>query len=54
MEQHRGEAARAREERIARLLDDPETLRELRQRRAERRKGKQQRKDRYQSRGISM
>ena len=31
-----------REERIARLLDDPEKLRELRQQRAERKAGKQQ------------
>ena len=50
-----GEDVWEREERIARLLDDPDELRKLRQRRAERRRaGKQQRKGRYQSRGMSM
>ena len=49
-----GEDVRVREERIARLLDDPEKLRELRKQRAERRAGKRQRKGRYQSRGMSM
>ena len=38
-----------REERIARLLDDPEKLRELRQQRAERKAGKQQSKGRHMS-----
>ena len=33
--QHEGEDIQMREERVARLLDDPETLRELRQQRAE-------------------
>ena len=47
--QRKGEDVRAREERIARLLDDPERLRELRQRRAERREGKRQRKGRHMS-----
>ena len=50
-----GEDVWEREERIARLLDDPDELRKLRQRRAERkREGKRQRKGRYQSRGMSM
>ena len=40
--QREGEDIRLREERIARLLDDPEKLRELRQRRAERKAEKQQ------------
>ena len=40
--QREGESPRMREERIARLLDDPEKLRELRQRRAERKAEKQQ------------
>ena len=40
--QREGEDIRMREERIARLLDDPEKLRELRQQRAERKAGKQQ------------
>ena len=43
---------RMREERIARLLDDPEKLRELRQQRAERKAGKQQHKGRHWSMGI--
>ena len=40
--QRAGESPRMREERIARLLDDPEKLRELRQQRAERKAEKQQ------------
>ena len=40
-----------REERIARLLDDPEKLRELRQQRAERKAGKQQHEGRHWSMG---
>ena len=52
--QREGESLRMREERIARLLDDPEKLRELRQQRAEHKAGEQQRKGRYQSRGMSM
>ena len=40
--QREGESLRMREERIARLLDDPEKLRELRQQRAERKAEKQQ------------
>ena len=53
--QRKGEDVRTREDRIARLLDDPDELRRLRQRRAERRRaGKRQRTGRYQSRGMSM
>ena len=52
--QRKGEDVSMRDERIARLLDDPEKLRELRQKRAEQKAGKQQRKGRYQSRGMSM
>ena len=40
--QRKGESLRMREERIARLLDDPEKLRELRQQRAERKAERQQ------------
>ena len=40
--QHKGESLRMRDERVARLLDDPEKLRELRQQRAERKAEKQQ------------
>ena len=40
--QREGESLRMREERIARLLDDPEKLRELRQQRAERKAERQQ------------
>ena len=40
--QREGESLRMREERIARLLDDPDKLRELRQQRAERKAEKQQ------------
>ena len=48
--QHEGENIRMREERVARLLDDPETLRKLRQQRAERNaKGQQQSKGRHMS-----
>ena len=48
--QHEGEDIRMREERVARLLDDPETLRELRQQRAERNaEGQQQSKGRHMS-----
>ena len=50
--QREGEDVRMREERIARLLDDPEKLRELRQQRAERKAGKQQHKGRHWSMGI--
>ena len=39
--QREGESLRMREERVARLLDDPEKLRELRQQRAERKAEKQ-------------
>ena len=49
-----GEDARAREERVARILDDPVKLRELRMQRAERGAGEEQRKGRYQSRGMSI
>ena len=45
----RARSLRMREERIARLLDDPEKLRELRQQRAERKAGKQQSKGRHMS-----
>ena len=47
--QRKGESHRMREERVARLLDDPEKLRELRQQRAERKAGKQQNKGRHMS-----
>ena len=50
--QREGESLRMREERIARLLDDPEKLRELRQRRAERKAGKQQSRGRHMSMRI--
>ncbi len=53
--QHEGEDIRMREERIARLFEDPETLRDLRQQRAERKAERQQQsKGRYQSLGMSM
>ena len=53
--QHEGEDIRMREERVARLLEDPEKLRELRQQRDERKAEKQQQsKGRYQSLGMSM
>ena len=51
--QREGEDIRLREERIARLLDDPEKLRELRQQRAERKaETQQQSKGRYWSMRI--
>ena len=50
--QREGESIRMREERIARLLDDPEKLRELRQRRAERKAGQQQHEGRHWSMRI--
>ena len=50
--QREGESLRMREERIARLLDDPEKLRELRQQRAERKAGEQQSKGRHMSMRI--
>ena len=51
----KGETVQEREERVARLLDDPDELRKLRERRAERRSaGRRQRRGRYQSRGMSM
>ena len=51
--QRAGESLRMREERVARLLDDPEKLRELRQQRAERKAERQQQsKGRYWSMRI--
>ena len=50
--QRAGESPRMRDERVARLLDDPEKLRELRQQRAERKAGKQQNKGRHMSMRI--
>ena len=50
--QREGESLRMREERVARLLDDPEKLRELRQQRAERKAGQQQSKGRHWSMRI--
>ena len=47
--QHEGEDIRMREERVARLLNDPEKLRELRQQRAERKAGQQESKGRHWS-----
>ena len=47
--QRAGESLQMRDERVARLLDDPEKLRELRQQRAERKAGKQQSKGRHMS-----
>ena len=47
--QREGESIRLREERVARLLDDPEKLRELRQQRTERKTGQQQSKGRHWS-----
>ena len=52
--QREGEDIRMREERIARLLDDPEKLQELRQQRAERKAERQQHKGRYQSWGMRL
>ena len=52
-EQREGESLQMREERVARLLDDPEKLRELRQQRAERKAERQQQsKGRYWSMRI--
>ena len=50
--QRKGEGVRMREERIARLLGDPEKLRELRQQRAGRKAEKQQHKGRHWSMGV--
>ena len=47
--QRAGESLQMRDERVARLLDDPEKLRELRQQRVERKAGKQQSKGRHMS-----
>ena len=47
--QHQGEDIRMHEERVGRLLNDPEKLRELRQQRAERKAGQQQSKGRHWS-----
>ena len=52
--QHEGEDIRMREERVARLLDDPEKLRELRQQRAERKTGQRQSKGRHWSMSMRM
>ena len=56
--QREGEDERAREDRIARLLDDPEQLKNLRRQRAERkeahRREERRHKGRYQRRGMSM
>ena len=50
--QRAGESLQMRDERVARLLDDPEKLRELRQQRAERKAGQQQSKGRHWSMRI--
>ena len=50
--QREGEDIRMREERVTRLLDDPERLRELRQQRAERKAERQQSKGRHWSMRI--
>ena len=50
--QREGESLQMREERIARLIDDPEKLRELRQQRAERKAEQQQHKGRHWSMRI--
>ena len=52
--QHEGEDIQMREERIARLLDDPVKLRELRQQRAERKAGQRQSKGRHWSMSMRM
>ena len=52
--QREGEDIRMREDRVARLLDDPEKLRELRQQRAERKAERQQHKGRNQSYGMRL
>ena len=54
VQQRKGEDISMREERIARLLDDPEKLRDLRQKRAEQKAGKRQRKGRHMSMGMRM
>ena len=50
--QREGESLRMHEERVARLLDDPEKLRELREQRAERKAEQQQSKGRHMSMRI--
>ena len=50
--QRKGEDIRMREERVTRLLDNPEKLRQLRQQRAERKAGQQQSKGRHMSMRI--
>ena len=50
--QRAGESLQMRDERVARLLDDPEKLRELRQQRAERKAGQQQSRGRHWSMRI--
>ena len=50
--QRAGESLQMRDERVARLLDDPEKLRELRQQRAEHKAGQQQSKGRHWSMRI--
>ena len=45
--QRKGEAVRTREERVARLLDDPGKLRELRKQHAKRSTGKHQHRGRH-------
>ena len=50
--QRAGESLQMRDERVARLLDDPEKLRELRQQRAERKAGQRQSKGRHWSMRI--
>ena len=56
--ERKGDDSRRREERIARLLDDPEKLRELHRRQIERREARKatrrRRKGRYQVRSIRM
>ena len=54
VQQRKGEDVAKREKRIARLLDDPGKLRELRRERAEKRAGKKQRRDRSMSMGMGM
>ena len=52
--QQEGEDTRMREERVARLLDDPEKLQELRQQRAERKTEKSERQQQSKGRYWSM
>ena len=52
VQQHKGEDLAEREKRIARLLDDPGKLWELRRKRAEKKAGKKQRRDRSMSMGM--